>query len=104
MSAPAIFYTPRGELAAGPVPRVVGTISSDFDPQPSEVHSDIVELRIDLIGDDTWLARAAKLRSAGIPVIGTIRISSEGGKWTGTEEQRLWAYRNVLPHVSAIDV
>ena len=105
MSASAVFHTPKGEVAAGSVPRVVGTISTSLDPNPTEVPSDIVELRIDLIGsDDTWLARAAKLRSAGIPVIGTIRMSSEGGRWAGNEEQRLWAYRQALPHVSAIDV
>jgi 3-dehydroquinate dehydratase-1 len=105
MSAAAIFHTPKGDLAAGHVPRVVGTISTSLDPAPAEVPSDLIELRIDLIGnDDTWLARAAKLRSAGIPVIGTIRMSSEGGKWVGNDEQRLWAYRDALPHVSAIDV
>ena len=106
MNKPKVtFRTGMRELTAGPIPRVVGTVSSHFEPKPAMVLADIVELRLDLIPEDAnWVGWCDQLEQAGLPVIGTIRMSAEGGRWSGEELERLASYRELLPHVSAVDV
>jgi 3-dehydroquinate dehydratase I len=105
MTPKVTFHTAKRELTAGPIPRVVGTVSSHLEPRPLEVPTDIVELRLDLIPEDAnWAGWCDQLQKAGIPVIGTIRMAAEGGRWNGEELERMASYRELLPHVSAIDV
>lgn len=59
---------------------------------------DLAELRIDLL-DPGELPRISRFVSTcGIPIIGTIRRTADGGGWTGTEAQRLSLFRR---HIDA---
>jgi 3-dehydroquinate dehydratase-1 len=65
----------------------------------------IAELRIDQFADRTpahVLREIETFRS--VPVLATIRSSTEGGNWQNAEEARLDLYRIILPHVDAVDV
>jgi 3-dehydroquinate dehydratase-1 len=104
-TAPAAL---RGALTLGPIPRVVGTLSSLPDHPTAignHVASDLVELRIDQMPPDSdWLAVGREFEAAGVPVIVTPRAQSEGGKWSGPETERLALYRQAVQHLSAVDV
>jgi 3-dehydroquinate dehydratase-1 len=66
---------------------------------------DVAELRIDRYASfETSHVLAHVERFAGRPTIATIRDEREGGKWRGTDEQRLDLFRHVLPKVAAVDV
>jgi 3-dehydroquinate dehydratase-1 len=67
---------------------------------------DILEIRHDLgdIARCDWLSACEQFHAQGCPVIFTVRHASEGGRWTGPEEERLALYRRALPFVSAIDI
>ena len=109
MALPKVLLpTADRALVVGQIPRVVGTLSSMPDEAvalASKVPSDLVELRLDLMsGKDGWLQCGRTLQARGIPVILTIRLRSEGGKWTGPDRQRLKTYRLGLQHLSAVDV
>lgn len=67
--------------------------------------ADAVELRIDEFRDTAVEAVADECRRlAGIPLLATVRAAAEGGKWRGTEQERLGLYRAVLPLVDAVDI
>jgi 3-dehydroquinate dehydratase-1 len=74
---------------------------------PRGARPDIVEARIDLFADrspahvETVLRR---LRRHGIPIIATIRIAAEGGRWQRSDDEREALFRRVLPLVNAVDV
>ncbi|MEI7931805.1 MAG: type I 3-dehydroquinate dehydratase [Alphaproteobacteria bacterium] len=65
----------------------------------------IAELRIDLFARLTpdYVVRQAE-RLAGLPMLATIRLASEGGAWSGDEAARITLFRAVLPHVDGIDI
>lgn len=46
----------------------------------------------------------ASLKSAGYPVILTVRAENEGGKWKGSIEDRDAILTRALPNVSAVDI
>jgi hypothetical protein len=65
----------------------------------------IAELGVDLFADasiDIVVATARRL--GGLPLLATIRMSEEGGAWTGGEAKRQALFEAVLPHVDAIDI
>lgn len=66
---------------------------------------DVAELRIDLFSsrDESRVIREAR-KFKGVPTIATIRSQAEGGKWRGTDAERLALFLAVLPHVDALDV
>jgi 3-dehydroquinate dehydratase-1 len=65
----------------------------------------IAELRIDLFGDVSAanVVETAR-RLGGLPLLATIRMSEEGGRWTGGEAARRALFEAVLPHVDAVDI
>jgi 3-dehydroquinate dehydratase-1 len=66
---------------------------------------DIAELRIDHYPSSGCVDIISEARKfADIHTIATIRIKNEGGKWDGSEEQRLKLFRDVIPHVDAVDI
>ena len=98
-----------GKLEIGKVPRVVATLASLEAMVRFQALAvkpcDVAEVRLDLIGiDKNWLPIAIKIQNAGIPVILTLRAAFEGGKWSGSEAERLTILRNALPYVAAVDV
>ncbi len=98
-----------GKLEVGKAPRVVATLASvdamkRFEALPTKP-CDIAEVRLDLIGPEKdWLPTAMNIQKAGIPIILTLRAASEGGKWSGSEAERLTILKNAMPYVAAADV
>jgi 3-dehydroquinate dehydratase I len=88
----------QSELVVGDVPRIVGTLSSFVIPQTAHAICDLIELRLDLIGENF-----SKIETA-LPLLLTIRSKTEGGHWSGSDAQRLTMYREFMPHVAAIDI
>lgn len=102
--------TQIGPLVLGERPYVVGSVSTwealeGLEPT-GNIPCDIVEVRLDLMGTDTggWLERCGELDAAGIPILLTIRHDSEGGAWSGKEEERTALLVDAMDSVSAIDV
>src|SRR5580765_5821841 len=95
-------------LVIGEIPRVIGTLSIIPEKLPtsgSEIASDIVECRIDLLpANSDWLNCCQVIEALGVPVILTIRHQAEGGKWARSEPDRLALYTQGLNHVSGVDV
>ncbi|OPY21643.1 MAG: 3-dehydroquinate dehydratase [Methanomethylovorans sp. PtaU1.Bin073] len=90
---------------------VVAVISHSPLEQAKEARlqgADILEIRLDLLGiEDTksTLELLASLKSeVDLPCIATNRLPSDGGKWEGTEEDRIQILLEVLPFVDAVDV
>ena len=82
----------------GTVPRVVGTISRRATLAAGQwPDCDIVELRLDLLGD-------VNLLFIEQPTIATIRSASEGGKWTQPDADRLPLFDAALQRYSAADI
>jgi 3-dehydroquinate dehydratase-1 len=90
--------TKFGNMMLGTTPKVVGTVSQagTLAQLPSR-DCDIIELRLDLIGSDA-------LRQLGQPVIATIRLASEGGKWTQPDADRLPLFDTALRECTAADI
>ena len=99
-----------GNLVLGLAPKVVGTVAqagtlarlaAGMDRQ-----CDIVELRLDLLGtsDDRWLAPARAIEAQGVPVIVTIRLATEGGRWTQPDADRQPIFETALTHLTAADI
>ncbi len=98
-----------GSLELGKIPRLVIGFSGDVSPEVINnsllAGLDIAELRIDQYSssDPTYvLNELFKFRN--LPTIATIRSSDEGGGWCGTEVERLSLFKEVIPHVDAIDI
>jgi 3-dehydroquinate dehydratase-1 len=94
------------QLSAG-MPRVVAAGGeAELDALARAAGADVVELRADLFEDprpETIMAALVRLRSAGRPVILTVRAAAEGGRPLD-EPRRHALYTTGLPHVDAIDV
>jgi 3-dehydroquinate dehydratase-1 len=69
--------------------------------------ADILEFRIDLLSTSSQatikLIKSAKKKTK-LPVIGTIRLKSEGGEFKKNEKARLEFFRQIIPHVNYIDI
>lgn len=97
------------QLLAGTAPLIAVPFTDAASDEEAEAARtaglDIAEIRIDLFSTsgDTEVA-AAIGRFRGLPTIATVRSAAEGGRWQGTEAERLVRYRRVMPLVDAIDV
>jgi 3-dehydroquinate dehydratase-1 len=102
------FLTGRRQLTVGPVPRVVGTLTSLARPFPAprqKVPCDVVEVRLDKAGlVPGWLERCLKIEERGWPVLLTIRLRNEGGAWAGGDAKRFPIYEEALFNLSGVDV
>lgn len=99
-----------GNLILGRAPKVVGTVSQ-FDTLAKlaaglERQCDIIELRLDLLGDptDRWLAQAQAIEAQGVPVVVTLRLAAEGGRWTRPDLERRPLLELALTHLTAADI
>ena len=66
---------------------------------------DLLEVRVDLFVDlddpasaaiSCWAEAGAELEATGTPVLVTIRLASEGGRWTRPDAERLPLFREAL--------
>ena len=92
----------------GEIPRVVGTLSSlpeTVSALAADLRSDVVEIRLDALPiRSRWLKCGRAIQAGGWPVILTIRLNSEGGKWAGPDTDRLELFQQGLKYLSAVDV
>jgi 3-dehydroquinate dehydratase I len=97
-----------GKIDLGKVPRVAGIISSaeflfKLPSLANTISCDLLEIRLDEI-DLPWPEVREAIQKTGVPVLLTIRHPSEGGKWRGSEQERLAIYLEALHDVAIIDV
>lgn len=97
-------------LCLNSIPRVV-VVLSDVDSvvakRVKREGADALELRIDYFKHTTteYVVKVVKrIKSIGLPVIGTIRDKKEGGKQKLSDKRRLKLFDAILPLVDAIDV
>lgn len=97
------------DLSEGPA--VVAVISHSPMEQAKAAHlqgADILEIRLDLLGiKDTRSALeliTALKAEVNLPCIATNRLQTDGGKWEGSEEERIQLLLDALPVVDAVDV
>lgn len=96
-----------GSLLLGASPKVVGTIATPAGLAMSTTGAcHIVELRLDLLGVDTavWMAAARRMEAQGQPVVVTLRLASEGGRWDQPDEARWPLFEAALGAVTTVDV
>jgi len=96
-----------GNITLGLVPKVVGTVSRrDTLLKPTAFPCDIVEVRLDLLGADTpgWPEQIRNIEARGVPVIVTIRLANEGGKWGQPDDARLPLFELALQNATAVDI
>lgn len=70
-----------------------------------KVGLDVAELRIDLYSsfEKSYVLNEVK-RFNKLPTVATIRTVEEGGKWSGSEEDRLALFKSIINDVDAIDI
>ncbi|WP_319506481.1 type I 3-dehydroquinate dehydratase [uncultured Methanolobus sp.] len=90
-------------------------IVSVIDDDPAEnakaanwLGADVLELRLDLL-NFSGLEEAKKTIerikvNTNLPCIATNRLQTDGGKWEGSEEERIALLTDILPFVEAIDI
>ena len=81
----------------------IGEAPVDSSKRAKELGADILELRIDLLEVDARRS-LQHMRRTGLPVIITNRMKQEGGKWQGSEDDRIRDLISLLPLADAIDI
>jgi 3-dehydroquinate dehydratase I len=86
-------------------PRIVAAVGRGALPSASELEgADMVEVRMDLAEGDPLKAIGIVRQSAGLPLIATNRINSEGGAFQGSEEKRAELLIEASAYVDFIDI
>ena len=97
-------------LQLGRVPRVVGTIITAgylerWSDSPSPFQCDLVELRLDGFSDfEDWVRIGKQIEHHGTPVIVTVRLKNEGGKWNGGDLERWILLEPAIRGLSGVDI
>jgi 3-dehydroquinate dehydratase type I len=96
---------PAARSQAIAAPLLVGVVTSPeavarfAETTPSSRVVDLLEVRVDLFPAPaiaTWAAAGAALEAAGTPVLVTIRLVAEGGRWARADAERLALYEEAL--------
>jgi 3-dehydroquinate dehydratase-1 len=102
------FRTDRHHLLAGKSPLVAGVLCSlrgKFPPAGRTPACDLVEVRLDITGRPAgWLEKCRAIQDAGWPVLLTIRLAVEGGRWKNDDTKRFRVYEEGLAAIAAVDV
>lgn len=91
-------------------PTIIGTVSTRAElerfPERDEVPCDVLEARLDLIGweEDGWLEACQAVEAAGTPVLLTLRLAAEGGRWEAEDTKRAQQMFEAIDDLSAIDI
>lgn len=100
-----LLRTNAGDLPIGEIPRVVGTLSSLYESVDLADVCDIIEVRLDELSHGTqWIDRCQAIESTGTPIVLTMRLQSEGGKWTAEDSDRFPLFEQALQNLSCVDV
>lgn len=100
-----------GRFDLGEKPAIVAVI--DEDPAENAkaakwLGADVLELRLDLLNfsgieDAKKTIERIKVNTK-LPCIATNRLQSDGGKWQGSEEERIALLMDMIPFVDAVDI
>ncbi|MGA9139001.1 MAG: type I 3-dehydroquinate dehydratase [Methanocella sp.] len=86
-------------------PRVVASVTSRDDArEAASLGADLIEIRIDLAGEDPETLVQGIYRDVDCPLIITIRPESEGGKYAGSDRDRIRLFKKLAPCAEYIDV
>lgn len=102
----AMLDLARGPLVVGVADRPAALVAAAA-LAPAVRPFDIVEARLDLFPGaalDAGTAACDALEATGTPVLATLRAASQGGRYGGSEAERLGAFRRALEHASWADV
>jgi len=98
---------------AAAVPALVGVVTTPeavaafAETAPAARVVDVLEVRVDLFAEPaiaSWAAAGAAVEATGTPVLVTIRLGAEGGRWTRPDAERLPLYVEALAFASWTDV
>lgn len=98
------------KLELGAVPRIVVPLSDvevRRDTAAVKPYADIFELRVDQFDDPTpdfVCEVCAEAAASGLPLLGTVRRSEEGGRACLDDARRLRLFETLVPLVDAIDI
>lgn len=98
-----------GSVRLGSVPRVILAVGS-CAPELKNAYAagvSVLEARIDLFArTDASFVRGEmdQLRRIGLPLLATFRPKSEGGAWTGSEEERKQRLLESIEFADAVDI
>jgi 3-dehydroquinate dehydratase-1 len=104
-----LFMTRIGNFDLEKKAAVVAVINDSLSPfensrKAAEMGADVLEIRLDLLGiRDSELAVeiTGKIKAeTGLPLILTNRSSAEGGKWEGSEKERIEILKELLTSFS----
>jgi 3-dehydroquinate dehydratase-1 len=96
-----------------PTPALVGVVSAPeavarvAASEPSARAFDLLEVRVDLFDAPTFDVCAdacARVEATGTPVLVTIRLAAQGGRWARPDAERLPLYRAAARVASWLDV
>jgi 3-dehydroquinate dehydratase-1 len=100
-----------GHVDLGKGPGIVAAIGTDpiqTASRASSMGAHILEVRIDLLGIKDAKALLLLLdklhEEIGLPIIATNRCQKEGGRWDGSEKERVELLVSALTRVDAVDV
>src|ERR1700722_9839278 len=98
-----------GRVRLGSIPRVILAVGS-CGPELKNAYTSgvsVLEARIDLFArTDAPFVRNEmdQLRRLGLPLLATFRPKSEGGAWTGSEEERKQRLLECIEFADAVDI
>jgi 3-dehydroquinate dehydratase-1 len=86
-------------------PKVVASVTSRDDArEAASLGADLVEIRVDLVEEDPQALVQGISRTVDCPIIVTIRPEYEGGKFAGSEDERLKLFKSLATYADFIDV
>jgi 3-dehydroquinate dehydratase-1 len=113
MSEPGDASRTGATATAAATPALVGVVttpeavSTFAGIAPAARVVDVLEVRVDLFAEPaiaSWAAAGAAVEATGTPVLVTIRLGVEGGRWTRPDAERLSLYIEALAFASWTDV
>lgn len=99
-----------GPHTLGRFPLVVGVATRletlDAPPARQAIACDVLEIRLDLMGQEAerWLREQSDAPRRMPPILLTLRSVREGGRFDGSDSERIARYTALLPFVAAVDV
>lgn len=98
-----------GSLRLGDTARTIAAVTDevrlDEILEAMALGLDAVEFRIDLFRSMSTESILNTIRRLAIPpTMATIRSAAEGGKWSGSDQERLQLIADVLPLVDSVDI
>ncbi len=96
-----------------PAPALVGVASAPdavarvAESEPSARAFDLLEVRVDLFDEpvlDACAEACARVEATGTPVLVTIRLAAQGGRWARSDAERLPLFREAARVASWLDI